>query len=261
MSEKIVASNLDEVIQKNIEIRDEMREKTLLIRTNWNRMQISSSNQLAMHILKPYGLIQMPLDNQYWSGAIFVKDGKKIPVINTALPRANQYFTAWHEIYHLVYDTVSFSHVIETETIMEERKAEYFASLMLLGNLLPYYTELSEMDFLSKVFHCMDVFSVPYKAVLIALYESAVQNGNQVLMNLVKENFDKSFPDLADRFRNLGLDDSLVKPSYVINVGTLQAKILERIKRNPELSYNYDNALFLNNIVREVNLVMGEQDA
>lgn len=155
MSERIVAGNLDEVISKNIQIRDEMREKTLLIRTNWNRMLISSSDQLAMQILKSYGLIQVPLDNQYWSGAIFVKDGKRIPVINTALPRANQYFTAWHEIYHLIFDDVSFSHVIETETIMEERKAEYFASLMLLGNLLPYYTELSDMEFLPKVFHCM----------------------------------------------------------------------------------------------------------
>ena len=261
MREKIVASNLDEVIRKNIEIRDEMREKALLIRTNWNRMQISSSNQLAMQILKPYGLIQVPLDNQYWSGAIFVKDGKKIPVINTALPRANQYFTAWHEIYHLVYDVVSFSHVIETETIMEERKAEYFASLMLLGNLLPYYTELSEMDFLPKIFHCMDAFRAPYKAILIALYESAVQNWNQTLMGLIKENFDNSFTDLEDRFRDLGLDDSLVKPSYVVNVGTLQAKILERIKQNPELNYNYDNASFLNNIVREINLVMGDENA
>ena len=32
MSEKIVAGNLDEVIGKNVEIRDEMREKALLIR-------------------------------------------------------------------------------------------------------------------------------------------------------------------------------------------------------------------------------------
>ena len=49
MSEKIVAGNLDEVIGKNVEIRDEMREKALLIRTNWNRMQkichISESSQ------------------------------------------------------------------------------------------------------------------------------------------------------------------------------------------------------------------------
>ena len=80
MSEKIVAGNLDEVISKNAEICDEMREKAVLIRTNLNRMQISSSNRLAMQILKPYGLIQMPIDNPFWSGAIFVKNGKKIPL-------------------------------------------------------------------------------------------------------------------------------------------------------------------------------------
>ena len=33
MSEKIVAGNLDEVISKNAEICDEMREKAVLIRT------------------------------------------------------------------------------------------------------------------------------------------------------------------------------------------------------------------------------------
>ena len=157
------------------------------------------------------------------------------------------------EIYHLIFDAVSFSHVIETETIMEERKAEYFASLMLFGNLLPYYTELSDMEFLPKVFHCMDAFRAPFKAVLIALYESAVLNENHTLMRLIKENFDNSFIDLADRFRELGLDDSLVKASYVVNVGTLQAKIQERIKKNPELNYNYDNASFLKSIVREIN--------
>ena len=57
-------------------------------------------------------------------------NGKRIPLINTALPRANQYFTAWHEIYHLLFDEVSFDHLIESETLMEERKAEYFAALM-----------------------------------------------------------------------------------------------------------------------------------
>ena len=135
-------------------------KKAVLIRTNLNRMQISSSNRLAMQILKPYGLIQMPIDNPFLERCrLFCKRmAKKIPVINTALPRVNQYFTAWHEIYHLIYDKVSFSHIIETETVMEERKAEYFASLMLLGNLLPYYTELSEMDFLSKNFSLYGCF-------------------------------------------------------------------------------------------------------
>jgi hypothetical protein len=260
MSEKIVAGNLDEVVRKNREIHEDILQKALSIRTTCNRMQISSSNQLAMQILKTYGLIQMPLDNQYWSGAIFVRNEKKIPVINTALPRANQYFTAWHEIYHLIFDKVSFSHVIESETVMEERKAEYFASLMLLGNLLPYYNELPEMDFLSRIFHCMDAFQAPYKAVLIALYESAVQNGNQDVMTAVRQNFDIQFTDLAEKFRLLGLDDSLMKPSYVVNIGVLQSKIQDRIKRDPELNYNYDNASFLSNIVKEINLIMGDEN-
>ena len=258
MSERIIANNLDEVINKNMAIRDEMIEKALLIRTKWNRMQISSSSQLAMQILKGYGLIQIPLDNQYFSGAIFVKNDKKIPVINTALSRVNQYFTAWHEIYHLIYSTVSSTHIIETETIMEERKAEYFAALMLLGNLLPYYTELSEMDFLSKIFNCIATFNAPYKAILISLYESAIQSENTFLMSLIKENFDNSFSDLPDRFRKLGLDDSLVEPSYVINVGTLQSKIQERTKFDPELKCNYENQNFLRNIVEEINLITSD---
>ncbi len=261
MSERITAENLDEIVKKNLEIRDEIRGKALQIRTSWNRMQINAPNQLALQILKPYGLVLMPLDNRYWSGAIFVRNGRKIPVINTALPRANQYFTAWHEIYHLIYDPVSFSHVIGHDSSMEERKAEYFASLMLLGNLLPYYTELSNMDFTSKVFHSMATFTSPYKSVLIALYESAVQNGNSTLMNLVKENFDNSFPDIAAAFRTLGLDDSLVTPSYVVNVSSLQAKITQRIRENPDLKYNHENERFLQNIVDEIRLLAGDGHA
>ena len=79
MSERIGVANLDEIILKNKEIREETRIKTLMIRTNCNRMQINSSSQLAMQILKHHGLVQLPIDNHYWSGAIFVKDGKRIP--------------------------------------------------------------------------------------------------------------------------------------------------------------------------------------
>ena len=107
----------------------------------------------------------------------------------------------------------------------------------------------------------MDAFQAPYKAVLIVLYESAVQNGNQAVMASVKEYFDIHFTDLADRFRSLGLDDNLVKPSYVINVGVLQSKIQEQVRKDPEIHYNHDNAVFLENIVKEMNLLMGEGNA
>lgn len=260
MSEKIIADNLDEVVKKNAEIYDEIMQNVFTIHKSWNVMRINSSDQLAMQILKTYGLVQMPLDNQYWSGAIFIRNGKRIPVINTAQPRANQYFTAWHEIYHLVFDQISFNHIIGPDIIMEERKAEYFAACMLLGNLQAYYGELPEMDFLSKVFHCMAAFQATYKAVLISLYEGAQQNGCTDILLAVKENFDMTFTDISERFRVLGLDDSLVNPSNVINVGALQSKIREKIKKDPELRYNYMNALFLENIVNKVNQVMEDKN-
>ena len=181
MSERITAANLDEVIKRNEVIEEQMKQSASLIWSKYNPMQINSPIQLALQILRPHGLIQLPIDNRYLSGAIFVRDGKRIPLINTALPRANQYFTAWHEIYHLLFDEVSFDHLIESEILMEERKAEYFAALMLLGNLMPYFEVLKDMEFQAKAFQCMNAFQAPYKAVLISLYESAVKNGNTAI--------------------------------------------------------------------------------
>ena len=138
MSEIISASNIDLVIQKNMEIAEEVSAQALKLQTNTSIMRVASMPQLALLILQGFGLIQMPIEDKYWSGAIYVKEGKLIPVINTALPRANQYFAAWHEIYHLLFDKVSFDHIIENDNMMEERKAEYFAACMLLKEVDRY---------------------------------------------------------------------------------------------------------------------------
>ena len=107
MSEKITAKNLDQVIQKNKEIKQEIERCAILVRTTFNRMQVASPPQLAIQLLRTYGLVQMPIENPYLSGAIYVKEEKKIPFINTAMPRVSQYFTAWHELYHLIFDMVT----------------------------------------------------------------------------------------------------------------------------------------------------------
>lgn len=257
MSERITAENLEQVIQKNKEIKQEIEEYELLIRTVFNKVQVNSPAQLAILLLRTKGLIQMPIDNPYLSGAIYVKDGNKIPFINTALPRVNQFFTAWHELYHLLFDSVSFDHVIEGDAIVEERKAEYFASKMLLGNLMVYYAELpEEMDFISKVCNCIAIFQTPYKAVLIALYEVAMKNGNTELMNLIKDNFDNMPVNMAERFAELGLDNTLVLPSNVVDISALQAKIRNCEQERPELNYHKHNEAFLESIVKEIRLIM-----
>lgn len=258
MSERITAANIDLVIKKNQEIRDEVSEQAMKLQMNPAIMKVASTPQLALLILQGFGLIQMPIEDKFWSGAIYVKDGKIIPVINTALPRANQYFAAWHEIYHLIFDTVSLDHFIESDNMMEERKAECFAASMLLTGVDRYFIELTEMDFVSKIFLCMSVFQAPYKAVLVSLYEYAVQSRNEILGKKIKEVFDLELENLPQKFRLLGLDDSLVRPSYVINTSSLQEKIKRSKTADLELEYHKENEEFLINIMKEISLITGQ---
>lgn len=255
MSELITAKNLDLVIKKNREIKEEVSAQAIKLQTNPSIMKVASAPQLALLILQGFGLIQMPIEDKFWSGAIFVKDGKIIPVVNTSLPRANQYFAAWHEIYHLIFDKVSFDHFIEADNTLEERKAECFAACMLLNGVDRYFTELPEMDFVSKIFYCMSTFQAPYKAVLVSLYEYAVQSENEKLCGRIKEVFDLQLEDLPNRFRMLGLDDSLVSPSYVINTSSLQERIKRMRVANPELNYHKDNEEYLMNIMTEIAMI------
>lgn len=255
MSELITSANIDLVIKKNNEIRDEVLEQTMKLQTNPAIMKVASRPQLALLILQGFGLIQMPIEDKFWSGAIFVKNRKIIPVLNTALPRANQYFTAWHEIYHLIFDKVLFDHFIERDNTMEERKAECFAASMLLTGVDRYFIELPEMDFVSKIFHCMSAFQAPYKAVLVSLYEYALRSENETMKKRVKEVFDLEVENMPQKFRELGLDDSLVKPSYVINVSSLQERIRKSKTKNPEINYHKDNEEFLINIMKEISMI------
>ena len=260
MSELITSANIDLVIKKNRKIRGEINAQAMQLQTNHAIMRVASIPQLALSILQGFGLIQMPIEDKFWSGAIFVKDDKIIPVINTALPRANQYFASWHEIYHLIFDKVAFDHFIETDNIIEERKAECFAASMLLNGVDRYFTGLPEMDFVSKIFCCMSAFQAPYKAVLVSLYEYAVLSDNEKLGKRIKEVFDLQFEDLPERFRALGLDDSLVMPSYVINTSSLQERIKRSREENPELNYHKDNEEYLANILKEIAMITRQSE-
>ena len=71
-----------------------------------------------------------------------------------------------------------------------------------------------------------------------------------------KEVFDLQFDNLAEKFQMLGLDDSLVTPSYVINTSSLQEKIKKSMENNPELNYHKDNEAFLKNIMTEISMII-----
>ena len=103
---------------------------------------------------------------------------------------------------------------------LNERKADYFASMLMLGNVYNYYNSLSEEDnFINKIIYCMDLYKAPYKVISINLYEAAKNNNNGNLTKLILDNFDNKPIDLVKKFQELWLDDELVKLSYVVSIG------------------------------------------
>ena len=164
-----------------------------------------------------------------------------VPVINTAQPRLYQYFIYWHEIYHLTEsqlaqtaESAPVSHDISTEFDLTERKADYFASKMLMDdNVYDYYFNLSDEDFIHRIAKCMDAFKAPYKAVLIQLYELAIKFENEEFQEEIRENFDLIL-DWVSIFKELSLDDTLVKPSFIVDFGLLKVLVDKQNKEFPD---------------------------
>lgn len=262
MSQIITSKNLDEVIKKNNEIRDEVNGLKDNFYCNYNSSEaIKAEEKLAFKLLKDRNLIQIPIDDKYWGGAIFVRNSKKIPVINTAQPRVYQYFVAWHEVYHLITNIESSDSLynINIDMELEERKADYFASEMLLGNVYNYYVNLKEEDFINKIMYCMDLYKAPYKVILINLYEEAIKTNNKSLRELIINNFDKKPINLEEKFKELELDDELVKPSNIVSVGNLERKIKKFIVDDEEATSHKENFKFLKKLTESIKALIEEQ--
>lgn len=248
MSELITGKKLELVIEKNNLIKDDILRLTNDFTVRYNKSGVTGQEKLSFSVLKENHLIQIPIDDEYWGGAIITKGNIKIPIINTAQPRVYQYFVAWHEIYHLFYDINlnEETHNIAVDMDLNERKADYFAAKMIFGNVYDYYYSLDDEDFIDKVIKCMDVYKAPCKAVMIELFEKAATKYNDFdLKEKILEYFDNKPEDLVQGFIDLGLDSELVKPSYVVNLGGLEKKIQDVLKRNPDVSHHKDNYQFL----------------
>lgn len=257
MADRITSNNLDQIIKINRSIEGDIQHCINEIYRRYNNTRINSPEKLAFKILNDYNLIQIPIEDEYLGGKVEVRNNKKIPIINTSQPRVYQYFIAWHEVYHILFDerinaeNIPFD-INFIDTSINERKADYFAASMMLGNVLEFYYEL-EGTFIEKVLTCMDAYKAPYKVIIIKLYECAYKNNNQNLKNLCLENIDKKPKNLVEEFERLGLDSELVMPSNVTNLNNLEKQIVKQIELNPDVSYHKSNYNYFNEIKNKLS--------
>lgn len=108
-------------------------------------------------------------DKNYYGATVKYKTGQTFVSINTQQPLRTRYFTAAHELWHLL----GFSEMI-VEEINHERAADRFAAaLMMPAPLIRLLWDRLRKDFGNEkaVIMIADMASAPYEAVVRRIYE------------------------------------------------------------------------------------------
>lgn len=196
-----------------------------------NSKTLSSPRAFVLDELEEYGLIRLPLTATTFSGALFLRDGKTIPLINTTRSRGEENITAFMLLYYLIFEEEKKEHIIRTELTWSELYPYYFASKALIANINPYYNSLGDIPLIEKVYHIMSAYCVPYRAVLMLILEKAIREGDRKLENEVLTLYASSDKGNIRKFPALSLDSLVLQSSSVLCTFPLERKINETKKK------------------------------
>ncbi|MDC7291021.1 ImmA/IrrE family metallo-endopeptidase [Blautia schinkii] len=165
--------------------------------------------------------LRFPTKDDDFCALTCIKKGKIFVYVNSWLPLSKQIFAAAHELYHIwcyieekdtsVLRKGSFlnaSDMDEDVKSNEDREANAFSGLLLVPPKLLFeqmniYRISRENQNLEDVIQLMAIFSVPFKAILLRLYEERFMDINKVKMFLEmnKESVKKAIDYVADAQR------------------------------------------------------------
>ena len=139
-------------------------------------------------------LFRFPTRDDAFCALTCVKRGWLFAYVNSALPLSKQIFAAAHELYHIwcflserdgsvlrkgsLLDAGPLEQIVKSN---EDREANAFAGLLLvpsavLWEQMKVYGISATNPTLEDVIRLMAIFAVPYKAILLRLYEEGYMN-------------------------------------------------------------------------------------
>jgi len=218
---KLTSKSAIQLVKINQEIHDEVLKEVDFYLQYKQPSGHDVVNGGIQYLSKKSIFLQIPSIDESLGGFIIDYGSIKCCYINTYQPRVNQNFIMFHEIYHIAKGIKpNYAHFIsveiEQEPTIDDRKADYFASLILMPEqkMKSFFQELSDdSGFHVKIFKAMNQFKAPYKAILIRMLE----------LNIIQETekfteyFNRRF-DLEAEFSENGLDASSVQRSMVKNI-------------------------------------------
>lgn len=169
-------------------------------------------------------LLRFPVKDEDFCALTYVRKEKIFVYVNSWLPLSNQIFAAAHELYHIWCfieekdisvlrkgSLLNASDMDEDVKNNEDREANAFAGMLLVPSKVLFeqmkiYGISREKQNLEDIIQLMAIFSVPYKAILLRLYEEGYMNLEHVneFLKIEKEVLKKkiSYVVEAERWQN-----------------------------------------------------------
>ncbi|SFO29998.1 protein of unknown function [Pseudobutyrivibrio sp. UC1225] len=166
----------------------------------------------------PLEWIRVPIDDDKLCACTFIRGGRIFVVINNSLPVSKQIFAAAHELYHIrcyLEDNDSElereGSILDSRTIdigttqLEEMEANAFAGLLMAPNaslnqqITIFRIDKSHIQ-LDDVLTLMNIFAIPYKAMVLRLMEMCIIDSDKA-----KELLALSADDVEARIKVTGI--------------------------------------------------------
>lgn len=238
----ITRENLSRILDANKKISSSIQT---IVKMDLKRLYDESTNIIQNVSLKLEDeciIIRYPIDIDSFGGYVYKTENHKFCFINTNQPRSFQNFVTMHEYYHLNYDEIQSNSIEmilsnEEDSIdLRERRANYYASLMLLDedSLRKNYYRLAKaknLNFEEILCYLIDLYKVPKKTILIRLYElECIEDFEQLYIN-----FNNDLEKLKEIFISHGLDISTLEPSNAKKLGNISEAFQEAKELNSML--------------------------
>lgn len=177
---------------------EQIREKADGFNRNYNGDNIIQDD--IFHVIEnytrkkemPLELLRYPVDDKEFCACTFIRGGRIFVLLNAKMQMAKQIFAVAHELYHIwrylededqelaQKGSMLNSDVMDdTMGIQEEMEANAFAGLLLVPadilnqQIRIYGIEIRNIK-VTDILMLMEIFAVPYKAVILRLYEDAI---------------------------------------------------------------------------------------
>lgn len=166
--------------------------------------------------------IRLPIKDDDLCGLTYIKKGKVFLFINSNLPMEKQIFACSHELFHIYCYVRDMNHELYqngslllsknmdyTINSREDREANAFAATLLvpqnkLHEKMKIFGIPSSEISLEDIVKLMDIFAVPYKTMLLRLYECKCISKKKVL----------EFLSIPDRDENEGVLKLIMELGY-----------------------------------------------